>query len=116
MTNTIATPATVKVSPKTIEKVKAILRPRTIRAVIAFSNAKRAIKKAEERKARAEAIIRADLLEHGAEIGMTPDGIKLVEVMHSSNSKNDKDVLKARFPDAYAASLVTTQYDYLKII
>lgn len=118
MTNVI-TPSTIApaIAPKQAKAVKSktVLKVKHVRAAIVFSNAKRTIKKAEERKKRAEAIIREGLGDAG--IGTDPrTGMNVVEVMESSNSSYDANILKTRFPDAERAAKVTTPYTYLKTI
>lgn len=116
VTDTI-TPATIApvVAKAKAPKSKVALKVKYVRAAIAFSNAKRAIKAAEDRKNRAEAILREGLGD--AEIGIDArTNMPFVEVMHSSNSKNDAKLLQARFPDAYAATLSVTPYTYLKTV
>jgi hypothetical protein len=108
-----ATPATVAKAVKPV-KSKTVLSPKALRAVKAFSNAKAAIKLAEARKERAEAILREALGDHG--IGTTVDGIKVIEVIDSSRSGYDKDVLISRFPEAADAAYTKTEYTYLKTV
>lgn len=113
MTNSPATAAKT-VAPKT-PKAKIVLTPGQVRAVKIFSNAKRAEAAAKARKERYEAVIR-EALGDVAELGITPEGLAVVEVMHSSNSKYDAETLKTRFPEAAAAAFRSTPYTYLKSI
>lgn len=100
---------------KQTTKVKVTLSPAQIRAVKAFSNAKRAIDAATARKIRAEAVIR-EALGDVAEIGVTPDNLAIVSLQHSTNSSYDSTVLKLRFPLAEAAAKKTTPYTYIKTV
>lgn len=116
MTN--VTPATValKVAKKpTVVKAKTVLSPKAIRAAKMFSNAKAAIKLAEDRKKRAEEILRAELGD-SFQIGTTQDGLNVVEVMKSSNTGYDKETLLTSFPEAEAAAFRRTHYTYLKTV
>lgn len=111
--NLIAASVSKKVKQAKVAKAKRELDKRTARAVRMHSNAKRTIKAAEDRQKRAEAIIREGLGD--AEIGVW-EGIAIVEVMWSSNSRYDRDILTTRFPEAAAASYVKTPYSYLKTV
>lgn len=104
--------ATVK--PKKAPKVKAVLTKGQLRSVKRLANAKRQMKAWEAKKAQYEAEVRAALGD--AEIGTTEDGLNAVEVMHSKNSKYDRQVLTTRFPAAAAAAYVETPYTYLKTV
>lgn len=110
---TTITPATVAKAVKPV-KTKTVLSPKALRAVKAFSNAKAAIKLAEARKDRAEAILREALGDNG--IGTTEDGIKVIEVVESARSGYSKDILTTLFPEAAEASYVKTGYTYLKTV
>jgi len=115
MTDSTVTPNTIasKVKAAKAAKAKRELDKRTARAVRTFSNAKRAMKAAEERKKRAEAIIREGLGD--AEIGYV-EGMPVVEIMYSSNSGYDAETLITRFPEAAAAAFRKTAYSYLKTV
>lgn len=116
-----ATPATI-VTPrvtgpeKPLRKIKAIVSDLKVkRAVKAFSAAKDTAKRAEEKKKKAEVTIRAALGD--AHILVDDEsGIKLAELMYSSKSSVDTDILKERYPEAYAAALHTTRYAYVKTV
>jgi len=115
---TIVTPATValKVAKKApAVKAKTTLSPKAIRAAKMFSNAKAAIKLAEDRKERAEAILREELGD-SFQIGTTEDGLKVVEVVASSRTGYDKETLLNSFPEAEAAAFRRTNYTYLKTV
>lgn len=113
MTNATPNSIASKVKAAKAAKAKRELDKRTARAVRVFSNAKRAIKDAEARKNKAEALIRESLGD--AEIGIF-DGMAVVEIMYSSNSGYDKETLVTRFPEAAAAAFRKTEYSYLKTV
>lgn len=115
-TDTPISPADVAKAIKPIKapKVKAVLTKGQLRAVKNLAAAKRAKKDAESRIARWEAEVRAALGD--AELGTTADGFNVVEVMHSKNSKYDRQVLTTRFPEAAEAAYVETPYTYVKVI
>lgn len=123
MTDTIATPATVTIAPQRISgpetplrKLKTLVSDLKVkRAVKGFSAAKDTIKRAEEKKKKNEAIIRTALGDTHILVD-EESGVKLAELMYSKKTGIDNDVLKERFPDAYAAALYTTRYNYVKTV
>ncbi len=95
-------------------KAKVTLTVKAIRAVVVFGNAKRAIKKAEERKARAEVVIREALGDAG--IGLNSEGLSIVEVMYRTRTGYSPAILRERFPEAEKAAKTSTPYNYLDVL
>jgi hypothetical protein len=77
-----------------------------------FIKAKDDEKDAKERKAQAEAILRASL-PAGKKTGFFGK-LKAFTLVSSKNTSFDRDLLKEKFPDAYAETLRTTEYDYIR--
>lgn len=102
------------VKPKKVAKVTTTLTKGQLRAVKNLAKVKARMKADKEQVERYEATIRAALGD--AEVGMTEDGLKAVEIMHSKNTYHDRQVLTTRFPDAAEASLVTTPYTFVKVL
>lgn len=96
-----------------VQKPKHEIDAATLRAVRIFSNAKAQISILKDRANRMEAIIREGL--EGAEIG-TVDGLKVVELVWSSNPYYSKEILLERFPEAEAAAKKVTNYNYVKVV
>lgn len=86
---------------------------KAVKALAAFNRAKEAEAKAKARKAKAEAILRKAL---GKSVKGTIDGIAVVSVVSSKTTYFDRDEMKKSFPEAYDATLRTTEYDYLKTL
>lgn len=105
-------------SIETISKVASDIRTDTVKvtgvvaqAIKDFEEAKASAKAAKTAQEAAEAIIREAL--GTATIG-TYRGVNVVKVVGSSNSRVDSKLLAVAFPEAYAATWVSTPYTYLK--
>jgi len=83
------------------------------KALTAFAKAKEAEAKAKARKAKAEATLRKAL---GKSLKGTIDGVAVVSVVSSKTTFFDRDEMKKSFPEAFEATLRTTEYDYLKTL
>jgi hypothetical protein len=81
-------------------------------ALAAFIQAKADEKDAKERKAQAEAILRASL-PFGKVIGIIGK-IKAFSLVSSKTTSFDRELLETKYPEAYAATLRTTEYDYIR--
>lgn len=83
------------------------------KALATFTRAKQAEAKAKARKAKAEATLRKAL---GKSLKGTIDGVAVVSVVSSKTTYFDRDEMKVSFPEAFEATLRTTEYDYLKTL
>ena len=83
------------------------------KALATFTRAKQAEAKAKARKAKAEATLRKAL---GKSLKGTIDGVAVVSVVSSKTTYFDRDEMKKSFPEAFEATLRTTEYDYLKTL
>lgn len=110
-TQVITTTETTKVSTTTA--VIALDHTGAAVLIAKFEAAKAAIKALEEQKTNAEAALRELLGD--ADAG-TIAGVTRIKVAHSSNSKIDRKVLQAAYPEAYEATLVSTPYTFLKTL
>jgi len=121
---TSATPATVALSAvqaasaptKPAKKETTVLTKGQVQAIKRRSILKAKIKEMEARVKAYDADLDEVLDASGADIGVTPDGLKVVERMYSTNTRYDRQVLTTRFPAAAAASFVSTEYTYLKAL
>ena len=84
-----------------------------VKALTIFNKAKAAEAKAKALKAKAEAILRAEL---GSAKAATVEGVVAVRVVNGSNSHFDRELMKELYPEAFTATLKTTEYDYLKTL
>jgi hypothetical protein len=89
-----------------------ITSPKVRQAHADFIKAKEDEKDAKERKAQAEAILRASL-PAGKKEGFFGK-IKAFTLISSKNTSFDRELLKEKFPEAYAETLRTTEYDYIR--
>lgn len=114
-TTTIEVKATEVVSTTTTDKpaVAVELSAQAIKALATFAKAKEAEAKAKARKAKAEATLRKAL---GKALKGTIDGVAVVSVVSSKTTFFDREEMKKSFPEAYDATLRTTEYDYLKTL
>jgi len=81
-------------------------------ALASFIQAKADEKDAKERKAQAEAILRNALPEGklSAFFGKT----KVFSLVSSKTTSFDRGLLETKFPEAYAETIRTTEYDYIR--
>lgn len=107
MANTVV----VAKSNKTVEGVE--LSAKAVKALATFNKAKAAEAKAKALKAKAEEILREALGE--AKAGIV-DGIVAVRVVNGKNTHFDRELMKENFPEAFEATLRSTEYDYLKTL
>lgn len=118
-TSTITAPKTdtipVKAAPKPAPIVGE-LSLRGNRAARAFDRAKRAMDAAKVEKEKAEAILREELEKAapGATVG-TIKGKKIVTLIGGSNTSFDPKMLQEAYPEAYAATIKKTSYDYPRV-
>jgi hypothetical protein len=98
-------------SNKTVEGVE--LSAKAVKALSAFNKAKQAEAKAKALKAKAEAVLREALGEF--QVGIV-DGIVAVRVVHGSNTHFDRELMKSTYPEAFEATIRSTEYDYLKTL
>jgi len=107
----MANAVVVAKSNKAVEGVE--LSAKAVKALAAFNKAKAAEAKAKALKAKAEAVLREALGE--AQAGIV-EGVVAVRVVHGSNTHFDRELMKANFPEAFEATLRSTEYDYLKTL
>jgi hypothetical protein len=99
---------------KTNKAVEGIeLSAKAVKALATFNKAKEAEAKAKALKSKAEAILREALGE--AKAGIV-EGVVAVRVVSSRNTSFDRELMLANYPEAYEATLKTTEYDYLKTL
>jgi hypothetical protein len=96
---------------KTVEGVE--LSTKAVKALATFNKAKEAEAKAKALKSKAEAILREALGE--AKAGIV-EGVVAVRVVASRNTSFDRELMLANYPEAYEATLKTTEYDYLRTL
>jgi hypothetical protein len=96
---------------KTVEGVE--LSAKAVKALSAFNKAKQAEAKAKALKAKAEAVLREALGE--AKAGFV-EGVVAVRVVHGSNTHFDRELMKSTYPEAFEATIRSTEYDYLKTL
>jgi hypothetical protein len=95
------------------DSVEVGFRPEVREAIAQFKAAKQAEAEAKALKAQAEEVLREALGEaQEASVG----GVVVVKVVNGSNRHANLKVLADAFPEAYKASLVVTDYDYLKVL
>lgn len=82
-----------------------------VKALKAFNKAKEAEAKAKANKAKAEAILRAEL---GEALTATIQGVAVASVIASKNTHFDRDLMREVYPEAFEATLRTTEYTYIK--
>lgn len=82
------------------------------KALAEFSAAKEAEAEAKKRKADAEAVLRAAL--GGAKVGNF-GGVVAFRLQDGSNRSADLKVLADKFPEAYAAVVRVSEYDFVKV-
>jgi hypothetical protein len=99
-------------SPELPDDAVIITSAKVKKAHADFIQAKADEKDAKERKAQAEAILRS-ALPAGKTKGFFGK-IKAYTLIASTNTSFDRDLLKEKFPDAYAETLRTTEYDYIR--
>ena len=98
-------------SNKVVEGVE--LSAKAVKALAVFNKAKLAEAKAKALKAKAEVILREALGESKA--GFV-EGIVAVRVVNGKNTHFDREVMLAHYPEAYEATIKTTEYDYIKTL
>lgn len=82
-------------------------------AIADFVQAKADEKSAKERKAQAEQILREALAKVGKRIGYVGK-TKAFSLVASKNTSFDREMLETMFPEAFTATLRTTEYDYIR--
>ena len=121
--STSATPATAALAsvqaaaaqtPKT--KAKTVLTKGQVQSIKRRAALQTKIKAMKARVEAYDAEFQDILNESGADIGVTEDGIKVVERMYSNNTRYDREVLVSRFPAAAAASFRSTPYSFIKTL
>ena len=99
------------VTTKVNGKVAVELSEAGINALKAFNKAKATEAKAKASKAKAEAILRAEL---GKAVTATIEGVAVASVVASKNTHFDRELMRDVFPEAFEATLRTTEYTYIK--
>lgn len=108
MTNAVSVVAKTN---KTVNGVE--LSAKAVKALATFNKAKEAEAKAKALKAKAEVILREALGE--AKAGIV-EGVVAVRVVNGRNTHFDRELMLTNYPEAYEATLKTTEYDYLKTL
>lgn len=83
------------------------------KALADFRKAKQAEDKAKEQKALAEMALRSAL---GESLEGMVEGIVVVKVVAGRNTHFDREMMKEIFPEAFEATLRSTEYTYLKTL
>jgi hypothetical protein len=99
------------VTTKVNGKVAVELSEAGINALKAFNKAKATEAKAKASKAKAEAILRAEL---GKAVTATIEGVAVASVVASKNTHFDRELMREAYPEAFEATLRTTEYTYIK--
>jgi predicted phage-related endonuclease len=89
------------------------LTPEARKALADFRKAKEAEAKAKEAKAEAEAQLRIAL---GESVEGLVEGVVVIKVVAGRNTHFDRELLLDLFPEAYQATLRSTEYTYLKTL
>ena len=79
-----------------------------------FVQAKADEKDAKERKAQAEAILRTALDPSAGKIVALFGKIKAFSLVASRTTSFDRELLETKYPEVYAETLRTTEYDYIR--
>jgi hypothetical protein len=87
------------------------LDPQLLDVIKSFEDSKELMRFAEQQKELHEKVLREAMGD--AKVG-TIDGEVVLTVNNGSNTRIDKGILQAAFPEAYTAALVTKRYTYLK--
>lgn len=103
MTKTITTTTTVVTTTETTAQ----LEPAAASVLARFNEVKNLIKELDAEKSKLDEEIRAMLGD--ASVG-TIDGVERVRLSLRNNSKIDREMLKAAWPEAFEATLVVTPY------
>lgn len=82
-------------------------------AIADFVQAKADEKSAKERKAQAEQVLREALAKAGKQIGYVGK-TKAFSLVASKTTSFDREMLETMFPEAFQATLRTTEYDYIR--
>jgi hypothetical protein len=82
-------------------------------AIADFVQAKADEKTAKDRKAQAEQILRQALANAGKQIGYVGK-TKAFSLVASKTTSFDREMLETMFPEAFQATLRTTEYDYIR--
>jgi hypothetical protein len=83
-------------------------------ALADFVQAKADEKDAKERKAQAEAILRTALDPSKGKIMAFIGKVKAFSLVASKTTSFDREVLETQYPEAYSATIRTTEYDYIR--
>lgn len=100
-----------KTTTTTTTELIAVLPESAEALIVAFNEAKAAIKEAEAKKAAAEAAIREML--NGSDSG-TINGVERVRIQHRNLTKVDRELLKVAFPEAHEATQIVSSYTVLQ--
>ena len=106
-----ATSVVATKSNKVVEGVE--LSAKAVKALATFNKAKEAEAKAKALKSKAEAVLREALGE--AKAGFV-EGVVAVRVVNGKNTHFDRELMLANYPEAFEATIKTTEYDYLKTL
>lgn len=104
----------VKNNNKTKKVAKSVeLTDEGKKALADFRKAKQAEDKAKEQKVLAEMALRSAL---GESLEGTIEGAVVVKVVAGRNTHFDREMMKEIFPEAFEATLRSTEYTYLKTL
>ena len=106
----MATATTTTTTKVAVTEETALLDESAEALIVAFNDAKAAIKALEGKKAEAEAALREML---GDCTAGTIGGVERITISLRNMSKIDREALKAAFPEAYSATLVEGNYTVL---
>ena len=95
------------------ENAVAITSKKVKDAIADFVQAKADEKTAKDRKAQAEQILRQALANAGKQIGYVGK-TKAFSLVASKTTSFDREMLETMFPEAFQATLRTTEYDYIR--
>jgi hypothetical protein len=95
------------------ENAVAITSKKVKDALAEFIQAKADEKQAKERKAQAEQLLREALAKAGKQIGFIGK-TKAFSLVASKTTSFDREMLETMFPEAFQATLRTTEYDYIR--
>jgi hypothetical protein len=100
-------------SPELPDDAVIITSAKVKKAHADFIQAKADEKQAKERKAQAEQLLREALAKAGKQIGFIGK-TKAFSLVASKTTSFDREMLETMFPEAFQATLRTTEYDYIR--
>lgn len=106
----MSTTATTTVTTVTRSEGVTVLDPSVEELIVAFNNAKAAIKELEAQQKKLDTELRSLLA--GNLVGSI-NGVERVRIVTRNMSKIDREALKSAFPEAYEATHVESTYTVL---